>query len=77
MKRKTLKESRAKSIKELKAAIRKIEIELVKSELNFGSDKAKGRRAVSQNRRGLAQLKTILSEKTLLEPSGKESGEGQ
>lgn len=69
MKKKDLGAIRTKSIKNLKALISKTETELVKSETDFAAGKIKSRRVTNQKRREIAQLKTILKEKELIEPN--------
>jgi ribosomal protein L29 len=71
MKKKDLKETRAKLVKELNELIRKTQVELVKARVEFESGKIKTRRVVSQKRQDLAQMKTILREKELLKPNRK------
>lgn len=77
MKKKDLKEARSKSTKELNELIKKTQAELVKAKNEFEAGKIKTRRVVSQKRRDLAQMKTILSlsEKGLLEANRKEGAQ--
>lgn len=63
MKKKDLEAIRAKPIEDFKELISKTEKELVKSEIDFGAGKMKTRRVISQKRRDLAQIKTVLTEK--------------
>lgn len=73
MKKKQIKEIRTKNIKELAVIKAKTESELVQLQSDLGSGKLKDVQRVKRKKRELAQIKTIIREKKLLEPEKEEN----
>ncbi len=69
MKRNQLKEARSRKIEELKKDLDEAKRNLAKTKLELLSGKNKNMRAVSLLRKDIAQLLTILNEKTEAEKS--------
>ena len=73
MKKKQLDELHAKSVKELKESVKKIQGELVQLRTELGAGKLKNVHQIKLKRRDLARIKTILREKELLKPDKKQA----
>ncbi len=72
MKAKEIKQLHAKTVKELRVMLQKVQEELVKLRMGQATRKLKNFHQLMRKRHDIARIKTILREKELLESSEKE-----
>lgn len=72
MKKKELKNFRAKEVKELEKSIKEKDVELIEMKASMSVAKAKNLKKVKMLRREISQIATVLREKALIEKDRKE-----